>query len=179
MKRLVRESCDSKKQEVESSVKGEKAYLVTYGQDSGGPESGPIISKGEYILLAESEEDACKQFEELYSPHISGYEGCWAREATDEEVAEWEDYMNEPEDLHFSSQKASKNEKIIASNIKHSISSYIDSYLDKCFFAEVRPEYDEAINYVANKVLEDLQNMTLSDIKYLVSKHVDRKDIRL
>ena len=78
-----------------------KPYLVTFGWDSGGPESGPIYGKGEDIVYALSEDDACNKWEsENLGQFNSGsaYEGCWARIATQEEVDEFEAEMKRLED---------------------------------------------------------------------------------
>ena len=86
----------------------EIAWIVTFGQDSGNAESGPIISSGEYLIYAISEDEACRKFEDEYSYDLDGYEGCWARRATQKEIDEWYSYMNEPEDLPFSSTRTKK-----------------------------------------------------------------------
>ena len=86
----------------------EIAWIVTYGNDTGDAESGPRINSGEYLIYAKSEEEACKKFEDEYSGDIYGYEGCWARRATQEEIDDYYAYMNEPEDLPFSSTRIRK-----------------------------------------------------------------------
>ena len=66
---------------------GLTAYLVTFGWDDGGPESGPIWGCGTDIVYAESEDDACAKWEAAHAGQFDIYEGCSAREATPEEVA--------------------------------------------------------------------------------------------
>ena len=89
------------KRYIRSSYREDVAWIVTFGQDRGGPESGPIIDSGEYLIYAKSEDEACKKFEDEYAYDLYGYEGCWARKATAKEVREWEEYMNMSEDLPF------------------------------------------------------------------------------
>lgn len=86
----------------------ETAWIVTFGQDAGDAESGPIIYSGEYLIYAVSEDEACRKFEDEYAYDLDGYEGCWARRATQKEIDEWYAYMNEPEDLPFSSTRTKK-----------------------------------------------------------------------
>lgn len=86
----------------------ETAWIVTFGQDGGNAESGPIIYSGEYLIYAISEDEACRKFEDEYAYDLDGYEGCWARRATQKEIDEWYSYMNEPEDLPFASSRSKK-----------------------------------------------------------------------
>lgn len=97
---------DEMKRYIRSSA--ETAWMVTFGQDTGNAETGPRISRGEYLIYAVSEDDACRKFEEEYAYDLEGYEGCWARRATQKEIDEWYSYMNEPEDLPFSSTRSKK-----------------------------------------------------------------------
>lgn len=75
----------------------EQAYIVTFGWDSGNAESGPCWGKGEDLVYAISEKDACNKWENDnignfdYKHTGTAYEGCWARLATDDEVREFEE----------------------------------------------------------------------------------------
>lgn len=86
----------------------ETAWIVTFGQDAGDAERGPIISSGEYLIYAISEDEACRKFEDEYAYDLNGYEGCWARKATPEDIAEWEEGEQWEEDLPFSSTRTKK-----------------------------------------------------------------------
>lgn len=86
----------------------EIAYMVTYGWDEGGPESGPIWGSDRWLIYARSEEEACRKFEDEIAGNISGYEGCWAEPATPEDIAEWEAGENWEEELPFSSTRTKK-----------------------------------------------------------------------
>lgn len=97
MKRYIRSSSDK----LQSN-----AYIVTFGTDSGGPESGPIIHSGEYLLFADSPSDACSKFEAEFANDLDGYEGCWARKATEQEIQEWQ--SEDSEELPFSSTRTNK-----------------------------------------------------------------------
>lgn len=74
-------------------VQGLKPYLVTSGYDEGNPEDGPIWRKSEDIVYADSKESAEKFIDEYMGQPQSGYEGCWAREATSDEVEAYEAEM--------------------------------------------------------------------------------------
>lgn len=92
----------SNKVSASNSESSEIPYLVTFGWDQGGPESGPIWKGDTDIVYAYSEEDACKkweaenldQFQSGFGEY-GGYEGCWARPATPEEVEEYSRMMQE------------------------------------------------------------------------------------
>lgn len=86
----------------------EIAWMVTYGWDEGGPESGPICGSDRWLIYAKSEEEACRKFEKEYANDIFGYEGCWAEPATPEDIAEWEAGENWEEELPFSSTRSKK-----------------------------------------------------------------------
>lgn len=90
------------------SIKDENgltAYLVTFGWDDGGPESGPIWRCGTNVVYAESADDACAKWEASYAGQFDAYEGCSAREATPEEVAHdnmmMQEFDNWEDDLPF------------------------------------------------------------------------------
>lgn len=97
MKRYIRSSSDKLQS---------KAYIVTFGTDDGGPESGPIIHSGEYLLFADSPSDACRKFEAEFAKDLDGYEGCWARKATEQEIQEWE--SEDDGELPFASTRTNK-----------------------------------------------------------------------
>lgn len=91
---------------VKSSVEASgklRPFIVTWGYDAGGPESGPKWGKGEEIQYGTSEEDACRRWEEdnhswCNSPY-SGYEGCWAKETTEEIAEEMNRKMHEEQEM--------------------------------------------------------------------------------
>lgn len=73
-------------------------FIVRFGWDSGGPESGPSYGYGEALIYALSKEDACARWESENVDQIQGlndsgsiYEGCFAWPASDDEVARFED----------------------------------------------------------------------------------------
>ena len=89
---------------VESSVSiqassHDKAYVVTFGWDEGGPESGPIWKSGEDIVYAPSEQDACRIWEEENISDITNYEGCWARLAKLDEIEDYKKEMARQEEI--------------------------------------------------------------------------------
>lgn len=86
----------------------EIAWVVSYSWNEGGPESGPIWGIDRRLIYARSKEEACRKFEKEYADDISGYEGCWARRATPEDIAEWESGEPWEEDLPFSSTRTKK-----------------------------------------------------------------------
>lgn len=67
----------------------EKPYVVSFGYDIGGPESGPIIRSGSDIVYATSEQEACDKWEKECAD-FEGYCGCMAHEATSKEIEEIE-----------------------------------------------------------------------------------------
>lgn len=73
-----------------------KPFMVTFGWDTGGPDTGPRISSGHELVYALSKEDACSKWEadnaESFRPggDLYVYEGCWAKPVTPEEVEEYE-----------------------------------------------------------------------------------------
>lgn len=75
----------------------DRAYLVTFGYDHGGPESGPRISTGTDIVYAKSEEEACRIWEEENVRYGDGYAGCSASLASAEEIQQYEDDIREAE----------------------------------------------------------------------------------
>ena len=92
-------------EEITSATKigNQKLYKVTAGFDDGGPEDGPIIDTEVEFIYADSEEDAIEQYEEelksvshlIKDSYVEGYCGCSATEATPQEVAEYEAYLDE------------------------------------------------------------------------------------
>lgn len=85
----------------------EQPYIVRFGWDSGGPENGPSYGYGEDIVYALSKEDACSKWEAenqdqiagLNSGRYGGYEGCFARPATEDDIREYEEEQKRWEEL--------------------------------------------------------------------------------
>lgn len=83
---------------IESSYDSDqlKPFVVRFGWDSGDPENGPSYGYGEDIVYALSKSDACnrwesenkEQIEGLNSGKYGGYEGCFARPATEDDIRE-------------------------------------------------------------------------------------------
>lgn len=91
---------DKASDDIVESSQSERPYVVTFGWDEGGPESGPIWRSGTDIVYAISKEDACNKWESEYIDQFSdcAYEGCWAREATDADVSKYEAEMKQLDD---------------------------------------------------------------------------------
>lgn len=76
-------------------------FVVRFGWDSGGPENGPSYGYGEDIVYAASKEDACSKWESenqeqidgFNSAKYGGYEGCFARPATEDDIREYNEYI--------------------------------------------------------------------------------------
>lgn len=147
------------------NLKGEPAWLVTYGYDCGDGESGPIVQQDTWIVYAKSADAACRKFENEFD--IEGYCGCGARKATQKEIDEWYSYMNEPEDLPFSSTKTKKRSikasefvvtvgdveeyYIEADNEDDALQEFLDIYAE----AEDLEEYEEDPSYIWVRESED------------------------
>lgn len=88
------------KRYIRSSGEILKPYLVTYGYDSGDIENGPIPEYGYDIVYALSEDEACYKWQADNGWQFDdvNYTGCYAREATPQEVAEYKQYMTDMED---------------------------------------------------------------------------------
>ena len=69
---------------IKASRDNRNYYVVHYGWDEGGPESGPIFKGDNIIVKARSAQDAENR---IYNKMGPGIEGCWAEPATDEDVA--------------------------------------------------------------------------------------------
>lgn len=74
-------------------------WIVTIVNDLGGAETGPNWSTNEVLEYATSADEACRFAVEDYS--FYDYDECYAREATDEEVAEWDASIDEWSELPF------------------------------------------------------------------------------
>lgn len=79
----------------------ETAWVVTYGWDEGGSESGPIWKSDTAIVYARSADEACKIWEAEFADQFDIYEGCSARPATAEDIQQYETRGNELGEIPF------------------------------------------------------------------------------
>jgi len=131
-------------QTIESSTdESEKPYIVRFGWDSGGPENGPSYGYGEDLVYALSEEDACAKWEAenedqiagLNSGRYGGYEGCFARPATEADLKEMEEeeaYWDELE-KHYDFVDGDVVPKSSVESSHAAIRSSVDTFTEKMF----------------------------------------------
>ena len=80
----------------EIDTEGLTPYYVTVGLDMGGPEDGPIWRADYRVEWGESAEEVERRIDDEYFDY-DGYEGCTVREATQEEVDDWNKGVEEAE----------------------------------------------------------------------------------